>query len=326
MSRVTELTPDAFTRTATAVADDGRATRPLIQVGVDFGGTKIEVAALDGDGNFRARVRAPNPGTYEASIRTVCELVAAAEKQAGGSGTIGVGSPGSISPRTGVMRNANSTFLNGRRFREDLVAALGRDVRLANDANCLALSEVVDGAAAGSQVAFAIILGTGCGGGIAVNGHLVEGANGVGGEWGHTPLPWPTREEFDATQCWCGQRGCLETWVSGTGLQRDYVRAGGEQLDGSAIVRAAREGEVRAGAAVDRYVSRLGRALAVVVNIVDPDTIVLGGGMSNVAELYERLPAAVRAFVFSDTWDARIVPARWGDSSGVRGAARLWLM
>lgn len=295
-----------------------------IRIGVDFGGTKIEAAALDGEGRFLARERIANPGSYDAAIRTVCELVASIESKAGSRGTIGIGTPGSISPRTGVMRNANSTYLNGRRFREDLVAALGRDVRLANDANCLALSEAIDGAAAGSQVTFAIILGTGCGGGVVVNGHLVEGANGIGGEWGHTALPWPTRDEFDATECWCGQRGCLETWVSGTGLQRDYRQSGGDVLTGEAIVEAARNGDSQAVAAMDRYISRLGRALAMIVNILDPETFVLGGGMSNVAELYERLPAATRSHVFSDTWDARIVPAKWGDSSGVRGAARLW--
>lgn len=297
----------------------------MIQIGVDFGGTKIEAAALDTQGKFLARVRAPNPGTYETSIQTVRELVAAAEAQAGGRGTIGVGAPGSISPRTGVMRNANSTFLNGRKFREDLAAALGRDVRLANDANCLALSEVVDGAAAGSQVAFAVILGTGCGGGLVVNGRLVEGANGIGGEWGHTPLPWPNRDEVDATQCWCGQRGCLETWVSGSGLQRDYAQATGRNLDGPSIIQAVRAGDAQAQAALDRYVNRLGRALAVICNIVDPDAIVFGGGMSNVSELYRHLPQTVRSYIFSDTWDARLLPARWGDSSGVRGAARLWL-
>ena len=295
-----------------------------IRIGVDFGGTKIEAAALDEDGNFLARVRAPNPGSYAASIRTVDELIAQAESQAGGRGTIGIGMPGSISPRTGVMRNANSTYLNGRRFREDLIAALGREVRLANDANCLALSEAVDGAAAGSKVTFAIILGTGCGGGLVVDGQVVEGANGIGGEWGHMPLPWPTHDELDATECWCGQRGCLETWVSGTGLQRDYVGAGGPSMDAQSIVERARTGDTTASAALDRYVSRLGRALAVIVNVLDPDTFVLGGGMSNVKELYERLHAATRSYVFSDAWEAKIVPARWGDSSGVRGAARLW--
>lgn len=305
---------------------DPSAGGRAIQIGVDFGGTKIEAAALDTCGNFLARVRAPNPGTYDAAIRTVCELVAAAESQAGGHGTIGVGAPGSISPRTGVMRNANSVYLNGRRFREDLTTALGREVRLANDANCLALSEAVDGAAAKSSVVFAVILGTGCGGGVVINGQLIAGANGVGGEWGHMPLPWPSSAELGATQCWCGQRGCLETWVSGPGLQRDYRDASGAQLDAEAIVQAARGGEPHARDALDRYIHRLGRALAVTVNILDPDAFVLGGGMSNVGELYERLPSIVRSYVFSDSWDARIVAARWGDSSGVRGAARLWLM
>ena len=325
MSRVSTSTvrPDSNTE---ADGDIKTAGTRLIQLGVDFGGTKIEAAALDADGNFLARVRAPNPGNYDSAIRTVCELINAAESQAGGRGTIGVGAPGSISPRTGVMRNANSTYLNGRRFREDLTTALGRDVRLANDANCLALSEVVDGAAAGSQVAFAVILGTGCGGGLVVNGHLVEGANGIGGEWGHMPLPWPSEAELNATQCWCGQKGCLETWVSGSGLQNDYLRSTGQRLDGESIIEGARRGELQARVAFDQYVSRLGRALAVIVNILDPDTFVLGGGMSNVAELYERLPAAIRSYVFSDSWEAKILPARWGDSSGVRGAARLWLM
>lgn len=325
MSRVSTSSIHSGSQSATAPESRDAGTR-LIQVGVDFGGTKIEAAALDAAGNFLARVRAPNPGNYDAALRTVCELVAAAESQAGGRGTIGVGAPGSISPRTGVMRNANSVYLNGRRFREDLMTALGREVRLANDANCLALSEAVDGAAAGSQIVFAVILGTGCGGGLVVNGHLIEGANGVGGEWGHMPLPWPSRDELNATRCWCGQMGCLETWVSGSALQRDYAEAAGRQIDGEAIVQAAHDGDSVARAALDRYISRLGRAMAVIVNILDPDIFVLGGGMSNVAELYERLPAAVRSYVFSDSWQARIVPARWGDSSGVRGAARLWLM
>jgi fructokinase len=294
------------------------------RIGVDFGGTKIEAAALDGRGDFLARVRAPNPGSYEASLAVVRDLVEQVERQAGSRGTIGVGTPGSISPRSGTMRNANSVWLNGRDFRSDLAVALGREIRMANDANCLALSEVVDGAASGSRVAFAVILGTGCGGGLVVNGQLIEGAHGVGGEWGHIPLPWPTAEELDAPHCWCGQRSCLETWVSGSGLQRDFTKLTGLTLDGESIVRAARAGDAHAALTFDRYVDRLARGLAVICNIVDPDTIVLGGGLSNVSELYERLPQIVRAHVFSDTWSARIVPAKWGDSSGVRGAARLW--
>lgn len=301
------------------------AAHEAVQIGVDFGGTKIEAAALNGEGKFLARVRAPNPGSYDAAIRTVCELIATVEREAGAGGSVGVGTPGSISPRTGMMRNANSVWLNGRKFREDLSAALGREVRLANDANCLALSEAVDGAAMGSKVTFAVILGTGCGGGLVINGQLIGGAHGIGGEWGHIPLPWPTREELDATQCWCGQRGCLETWVSGTGLQRDHAKVSGIALTGEEIIRAAREGDAHAQSSLQRYIDRLGRALAVICNIVDPDTIVLGGGLSNVSELYASLPEIVRRYVFSDMWHARIVPARWGDSSGVRGAARLWL-
>lgn len=297
----------------------------MIQVGVDVGGTKIEAAALDArDGRFLARVRLPNPGSYDAAIRTVCELVERVEREAGGRGTVGVGAPGSISPRTGTMRNANSTWLNGRHFREDLSAALGREVRLANDANCLALSEVVDGAATGARVVFAAILGTGCGGGLVVDGRIVEGAHGISGEWGHVPLPWPTSEELDATPCWCGKRGCLETWISGTGLQQDHWRATGHRLSGEEIIEAARAGDAAAGATLSRYIDRLARALAMVCTVIDPDVIVLGGGLSNVTELYERLPDRVRELVFSDFWDGRIVPARWGDSSGVRGAARLW--
>lgn len=296
-----------------------------MQIGVDFGGTKIEVAVLDANGEFRARIRAPNPGDYDASLRTMCELIHAAERQAGtGACTVGIGTPGSISPRTGVMRNANATWLNGRRFREDMSRALGREVRIANDANCLAVSEAVDGAAAGAAIAFAVILGTGCGGGLVIHGQLVEGAHGVGGEWGHIPLPWPTAEEIPGPECWCGQRGCLETWVSGSGLQRDYSAHVGKQSSAEEIVQRARGGDAQSRAAMQRYIHRLGRALAVVCNIVDPDVFVLGGGLSNVEELYEGLPRIVRSYVFTDVWEARIVAAKWGDSSGVRGAARLW--
>lgn len=296
----------------------------MIRIGVDFGGTKIEAAALDEAGNFLVRQRVPNPGDYETAIRTVGTLIAAVEREAGAEGSIGIGVPGSISPRTGLMRNANSTYLNGRTFREDLQAALDRPVRMANDANCLALSEVVDGAAAGARSAFAIIIGTGCGGGLVIDGKLVEGANGIGGEWGHMPLPWPNGAEIPGTSCWCGQGNCLETWVSGTGFKRDFADITGRALEGEAIIEAARAGDAHAAAALDRYIDRLARGIAVICNIVDPEVFVLGGGLSNVAELYERLPAVTRPYVFCDSWEARIVPARWGDSSGVRGAARLW--
>jgi fructokinase len=298
----------------------------LIQVGVDFGGTKIEAAALAPDGCFLARVRAPNPGSYDAAIATVADLIAQAEQQAGARGTIGVGSPGSVSPRTGVMRNANSTWLNGRRFREDLEAGLGRPVRLANDANCLALSEAVDGAAAGLSVVFAVIIGTGCGGGLVVDGRLVEGANGVAGEWGHIPLPWPRPDESPGPACWCGRHGCLETWISGTGLRRDHAERTGQDLGGEAIIAAARSGEAGAAISFERYLDRLARGLAVICDIADPDAFVFGGGLSNVQELYERLPALIEPHIFSDGWRARLAPAQWGDSSGVRGAARLWTL
>jgi fructokinase len=297
----------------------------LIQVGVDVGGTKIESAALDARGDFLARIRRTTPNNYDAAIRLVCELVSAAEQQAGAQrARVGIGIPGSISPHTGRVHNANTQWLNGRRFHEDMSQALGRDVRIANDANCLALSEVRDGAAAGSTTTFAAVLGTGCGGGLMFRGRLVEGANGIGGEWGHVPLPWLSAEELVAPRCWCGQSGCLENWISGSGLQRDYARATNLQRTAEEIVEEARNGAAEASHALGRYISRLGRALAMICNVVDPDTIVLGGGLSNVSELYEGLPRVVRAHVFAQTWSARIVAARWGDSSGVRGAARLW--
>ncbi|MGH8189372.1 MAG: ROK family protein [Steroidobacteraceae bacterium] len=295
-----------------------------IRIGIDFGGTKIEAAALNAGGDFVARRRVPNPGSYDECIRAVADLVAELETTVGVRTTVGVGAPGSVSPTSGAMRNANTVWLNGRAFRDDLCAALAREVRVANDANCFALSEVVDGAAAGSKVAFGAILGTGCGGGVVIDGRLVDGANGIAGEWGHVPLPWPTHEEIDTQRCWCGQRGCLETWISGTAFASDYARTRGTLLSGQEIMDAARAGDASAGSVFSRYVDRLARALAVICNVVDPDTIVLGGGMSNVRELYERLPDAVRPYVFSDKWTANIVPARWGDSSGVRGAAWLW--
>ena len=296
----------------------------MVQVGVDFGGTKIEAAVLAPDGEFLARGRTPTPDSYDQSIRDVCALIERAEGQAGARGTIGVGLPGSVNPRDGRMRNANATFLNGRTFREDLQAALGRPVRVANDANCLALSEVVDGAAQAARCAFAVIIGTGLGGGLVVDGAIVEGGGGLAGEWGHVPLPWMGEDEYPGPACWCGRTGCLEALISGTGFQADYRRRSGVAMAGADIVVAARSGERIATATLDVFIDRLARAFAMVANIADPDIFVLGGGMSNVTEIYDRVPALIPAYVFGGDWDGQIVPARWGDSSGVRGAARLW--
>lgn len=294
----------------------------MIRIGVDFGGTKIEAAALDAQGRFVARVRGSSPRQYEAGLEAVRALVEEAERQAGvRAAAVGVGGPGSPSPRTGLMRNANSTELNGRAFPADLARTLGRPVRYANDANCLALSEAVDGAGQGARIVFAAILGTGCGAGIVVDGALLEGRNGLSGEWGHMPLPWPRGEaEHPGPACWCGRTNCMELWVSGTGL----ARAHGGGLAAEAIVERARLGEAAARASLDAYVDRLARGLAVIADVVDPDVIVLGGGMSNVDELYERLPGAIAPYVFTDAYEVPIRPARHGDSSGVRGAAWLW--
>ena len=297
----------------------------MLRIGVDFGGTKIEAAALGADGGVAVRRRTPNPGDYDSALRAVVDLIAAVEAEAGGGpARIGVGLPGSLSPRTGLMRNANSVWLNGKPFRQDLERALGREIRLENDANCFALSEAVDGAARGADVVFGVIIGTGCGGGVVVRGRTVEGRNHIGGEWGHTPLPWPSAEERGAHQCWCGRTDCLETWVSGTAFCQDYARATGETLTGDAIIARMRDGEAEARAAFDRYVDRLGRSLAVIGDILDPDVIVLGGGMSNTDELYEAVPPVMARYLFSDVFETKILKALHGDSSGVRGAAWLW--
>ena len=284
----------------------------MIRIGVDFGGTKIEAAALDADGRFLARVRAPSPRTYEGGLQAVGELVAEAERQAGGRASrIGVGGPGSTSPRDGLMRNANSTELNGRPFPDDLARVLGRPVRYANDANCMALSEATDGAGAGFGVVFAAILGTGVGAGLTVDLRIVEGRNGIAGEWGHAPLPWPTPEEYPGPACWCGRRGCIEQWVSGPAFAREAGRPAQE---------AAQPGDPH----LARYVDRLGRSLAMICDVIDPDVIVLAGGMSNVEALYEALPGAIGPHLFSDVFETPVRRAAHGDSSGVRGAAWLW--
>ncbi|HKT54036.1 MAG TPA: ROK family protein [Caulobacteraceae bacterium] len=296
----------------------------MIRIGIDFGGTKIEAAALDQDGHILSRIRRPNPGAYDTALAAIRDLVGAVEGECGLATSVGVGLPGSISPKSGLVRNANSLYLNGRSFQRDLEKVLGRPVRLANDANCLTLSEAADGAGDGHSVVFAAILGSGCGAGLVVDKRLIEGANGVAGEWGHMPLPWPDGDELPAPPCWCGKTGCMELYVSGAGLAADHQSRGGGAASAEAVVAAARAGEPSASRALQIYLDRLARGLAVIVNVLDPGVIVLGGGMSNVDELYARLPAAIGRWVFSDVFETPIVRARHGDSSGVRGAAWLW--
>jgi fructokinase len=296
----------------------------VIRIGVDFGGTKIEAAAIAPDGGFLARTRVPNPGGYEAAVAAVRDLVEGVEHDLGARATVGMGIPGSPSPRDGRIRNANSTWLNGRPFGEDLSRALGRPVRLANDANCFALSEALEGAAVGAASVFGVIVGTGCGGGVVIEGRLVEGHNGIGGEWGHTPLPWAKPDEHPGPACWCGRQGCLEKWISGVAFEDDYERATGRRPAAHDIVDLARAGEADAAAALERYKDRLARGLAVIADVLDPEVVVLGGGMSNTDELYADLPERIGAYAFSDVYAVRVVKARHGDSSGVKGAAWLW--
>ncbi len=296
----------------------------MIRIGVDFGGTKIEAAALAPDGAVVERLRDPNPRIYDAAVRVVRDLVDAIESRHGQGLRVGVGAPGSLSPRTGRVRNANSTWLNGRPFKQDLEQALDRTVRIENDANCFALSEAVDGAAQDAGVVFGLIIGTGCGAGLVVDGRIVGGRNAFAGEFGHMPLPWPDAGERDRPPCWCGRPGCMETFVCGPAFAADHARASGRSLSADAVVAAMRAGDPGARASFDRYVDRLGRGLAVACNLIDPDVLVLGGGMSNIGELYERLPDAIRPHLFSDSFDTPVRPARFGDSSGVRGAAWRW--
>ncbi|WP_273803183.1 fructokinase [Providencia rettgeri] len=298
-----------------------------MRIGIDLGGTKIEVIALDDDGEtlFRKRVSTPK-GDYIATLNAIAGLVNDAETATGQTGSVGVGIPGTLSPVTGKVKNANSTWLNGQFFDADLSKLLGRDVKIANDANCLAVSEAVDGAGAGKKVVFAVIIGTGCGAGIALDGQVHSGGNGVAGEWGHNPLPWQDdsdRQFLSNEHCYCGLTGCTELFVSGTGFMADYAKLSGEKKIGTDIVKLAQEGDRFAKIALDNYLNRLAKALGQAINMLDPDVIVLGGGMSNVDCLYEELPARIRQWVFGRECDTPIRKAVHGDSSGVRGAA--WL-
>jgi fructokinase len=296
-----------------------------LRIGIDLGGTKIEGLALGDDRREIDRRRVPAPrGSYADSVRAVADLVSAIESAAGDRATVGVGIPGVVSPASGLVKNANSTWLNGHPLAEDLSRALGREVRLANDANCFALSEATDGAAAGASVVFGVIIGTGTGGGLVVNGRLVAGANAIGGEWGHNPLPSPDDRERPGPPCYCGRSGCIETFLSGPALARDYITLGGEDLTAAEVALRADRGDPRAIECLERYEDRFARAIASVINIVDPDVIVLGGGLSNIARLYERVPAIWGRHICSDHVATRMVRAQHGDASGVRGAAWLW--
>ena len=295
------------------------------RIGIDLGGTKIEGAAHDATGRVQIRRRVPTPAAnYRGTVAAIAGLVADIEGELGMPASVGVGIPGAESPQTGLIKNANSTWLIGRPLRADLEGALARPVRLANDANCFALSEATDGAAAGLSGVFGVILGTGVGGGLALDGRIVVGANAIAGEWGHNPLPWPRPDEVPGPDCYCGRRGCIETFLSGPGLAGDHRRRGGADLDPRAIAAAAAAGDPACLSVIERYAERLARGLAHVINIVDPEAIVLGGGLSSIALLYERVPQLWAGFIFSDRAITRLLPPRHGDASGVRGAAWLW--
>jgi fructokinase len=298
-----------------------------MRIGIDLGGTKIEGIVLDDDGTERARRRIATPGgTYDAIVAAIGDLVAELERAVGRRCSVGVGTPGALSPATGLIKNANSTRLIGHPLDTDLERRLDRPVRVANDANCFAVSEATDGAAAGLNVVFGVILGTGVGGGLVIGGRPLTGAQAIAGEWGHNPLPWPDDDERPGPACYCGRHGCIETWLSGPALARQFSVATGRALDAAAITAAAEAGDEAASGVLGRYAHRLARGLATVINLVDPDAIVLGGGLSRIPALYRLVPQLWPAFVFSEPThlQTKLLPPRHGDSSGVRGAAWLW--
>ncbi len=295
-----------------------------LALGIDLGGTKIEIIALDSTGGVRLRRRRATPrGDYRKTLEAIAALIADTEAELGARGTVGFGTPGAISPATGLMKNANSTWLNGQPFDRDLAAILARPIAIANDADCLTLSEATDGAAAGAASVFGVIIGTGTGGGLVIHGRALAGPNAIAGEWGHNPLPWPQADELPGPDCYCGLRGCLETWLSGPGLARDHGVVTGTELAPPAILAAALAGDPSAEATLQRYEDRLARGLACVINLVDPEVIVLGGGLSQLERLYRNVPAIWPRYVFSDTVRTRLSAPLHGNSSGVRGAA--WL-
>jgi fructokinase len=296
-----------------------------LRIGIDLGGTKIEIVVLDAQGVELLRRRVATPrDDYRGTVRAIVDLVLAAEQELAAPASVGVGTPGAISHATGLLKNANSVCLNGKPLLDDLQAALQRPLRIANDADCFTLSEASDGAAAGMDSVFGVIAGTGTGGGIVVNGRLLSGINAIAGEWGHNPLPWPRDDERPGPDCYCGKQGCIETWLSGPGLEREYAFARGEQLKVPDIVQLELAGDPVAAQCLDRYIDRMARALASVINIIDPQVIVLGGGMGNIQRLYRDVPGVWGQYIFSDRVDTQLARPMHGDSSGVRGAAWLW--
>lgn len=294
------------------------------RIGIDLGGTKTAIIAFDQHDQVLFETRQPTPkGDYRGTLGLIAQLVEVAKDVSPAPVSVGIGMPGSISPQTGLVQNANSTWLNNKPFKQDLQSVLGQPVRLANDANCLALSEGLDGAGAGHSSLFAVIIGTGCGGALITNGQLHSGTHSIAGEWGHTPLPWIQPDEFPGPQCWCGQRGCIETWVSGSGLESDHAARTGRRLTAREIVESA-QNDSDCQHVLDDHTGRMARALAMIYNIFDPDIVVLGGGLSQMPHLYQQLPELMAPFIFADHFIGKIVPAQHGDASGVRGAARLW--
>jgi fructokinase len=296
-----------------------------LRIGVDLGGTKTEAVALDDAGEIIARKRVPSPqGNYDATVHNIRDLVWEVENKAGGTGTVGVAIPGTVSPASGFIKNANSTWLAGKALDKDLAAALQRPVRLANDANCFALSEAVDGAAAEANVVFGVIIGTGVGGGIVVGHRALTGPNAIAGEWGHNPMPWPEENEWPGVACYCGKQACIETFVSGTGMARDHLLVTGKAIAAEEIIQRAEDGDQASSATLDRYERRLAKSLATILNVLDPDIVVLGGGVSNLKRLYKNIPPLIAEYSFSDDISTPVVQNHHGDSSGVRGAAWLW--
>lgn len=298
-----------------------------MRIGIDLGGTKIEGIAIDQSGNecFRKRINSPQ-GNYQNTLNAIVTLVIEIEAQVKTSCSVGMGIPGTISPQTGLVKNANSTWLIGQALKTDLASLLKREIRIENDANCFVVSEATDGAAKNAEIVFGVIIGTGTGGGVYIRGQSIIGANAIAGEWGHNPLPWPTQKEFHGRECYCGKRGCIETWLSGPGFANDHQEHNQlkELINAKEIILLAEKGDEKAQASLQRYEERLAKSLASIINVIDPDVIVLGGGMSNIQSLYENVPKLWDQYVFSDHVETKLVSPQHGDSSGVRGAAWLW--